>query len=184
VTRVYRVAALPLALALVGGTPPLRAHEAHGAPVIARAAGLAVAAPAGWRRIGEQDGRLLFLSPGPGEQGVVIARGQAMILVAPVAGWRRGGDLRAAIRAEQGDDRVIARRTLRFPAGGGTCREVEEVDTATEVGPGVEQVNAAFYCVIGDRAALVQLTHWPRDAGRARFRAAALKVVRSLRPEG
>lgn len=164
-------------LALVLGSAPVRAREAQ---TVVSSAGMSLVVPSGWRRLGQDDGRVLLLSPGPGEEGVVIARHQAMILVIPVEGWRPGDDLGPAIRAGLGDDRIIARRTLRIGKSLGDCRVVEEVDTVAEVGPGTEQNSAGFYCMARGRAVLVQVTHWPRDRARARFRAAALAVVRSL----
>ena len=169
------------ALGLLCGTAPASAPRTQ---TVATGAGLTLVVPAGWRRVGLSDNRLLLLSPGPGEEGVVIARHQAMILAMPVEGWQTGGDLESTIRGGLGDDRLIARRSLRLGRTARDCPVVEEVDTASEVAPGAEQINTIFYCVARGKAVLVQLTHWPRDPSRLRFRAVALKVIRSLRVSG
>lgn len=154
--------------------------EARRAPPDVTVAGFRVTMPSRWRPHGDQDKTLLYLSPGPGEEGVIIARHQAMIAVAPLNGWRPGDDLKQAIQAGLGDDRVVARRNLRLKRAG-DCAVVEEVDTASEVGPNTDQLNTGFYCVARGRAVMVQLTQWPHDPKRAAFRAAALGVVRSIR---
>lgn len=162
------------ALAMCAAPAAARRASAH-----VSVAGITATMPAGWRPHGDQDKALLYLSPGPGEEGVIIARHQAMIVVVPLEDWRPGDDLKRVIETRLGEDRVTARRGLRLK-GAGDCTSVEEVDTASEVGPDTDQLNAGFYCVARGRAVLVQLTHWPRDPKRAAFRAAALDVVRSL----
>ena len=168
-------------LALLPGTGPA---DARRPAAVATVAGLTLAVPAGWRLHGQSDNRLVLLSPGLGEEGVVISRHQAMILAMPVDGWKSGGDLEATIRAGLGDDRVIARRSLRLGRGARDCPVVQEVDTASEVGPGTEQINAIFYCVARGQAVLVQLTHWPHEPASMRYRAIALHVIRSLKVGG
>ena len=143
--------------------------------------GVSVAYPGGWRRHGTDRDRLLVLSPGPGAEGVVIARGQAMVNVMTVPDVPPGADLENVIARETGDAKVLARRQITLGGRAKACSHLSEVDTSDDVGPATAQLTDSFYCQAGRRLLVVSLTRWPGDPHALRYRRAALDMAASIR---
>ena len=154
--------------------------QAGASPRTASAAGVSIKHPAEWRHLQRSDGAIDLLSPGEGAEGVVIAKGQAEILVTPVVGFP-ATSLAGAADADVSEMQVLSRKL--FPAASSTsrsCGPITDVEALDEVGPGAKQRLTLLYCQTGARAWRILERSWANDPRRRHWRSIAIALARSL----
>ena len=141
-------------------------------------AGYSLRYPASWHPHGwggdRNPAQFLILSPGPGAEGVIIARNQALILAR----------MQAAGEAIPAGARPVATPPGATPA----CRQWRRQDAQDNVGPeervdpaALQEVVSLFCRTDGDRVMRLQLTFWARDRHGAAYLRTLRAVAGSLR---
>jgi hypothetical protein len=140
-----------------------------------------VAYPATWRPIGGSTDRLDILSSTDFAKGVVIARGEAEIIVIELRD-STGASLPQLIDRDLQGDSVLSRRDLPGAAGDTSgCRALTEIVSTWEVGPRAHEIDTVFYCLLHGRIFTTTLRNWPEDTQQVEYQRVALQVTRSLR---
>ena len=138
--------------------------------------------PAVWSRIGLLDGRTLdILSPGQREEGAVIGKGQAEIVVQPldpkapmgsqISQWLKGAD-------------VVVRRGKASGLHSPSCSSFETVtqdNNAADGGHPTFDRTSAFFCSGAERPLLLTVRYWRDDPKAVQHEAVARRMAASLR---
>jgi len=143
--------------------------------------GFSVLYPATWLGTRVSENRLDILSSAGGAEGVVIRRGQAVIVVRELQGAATAS-LSDLIDVTTDDDSVLSRQELHGEAAHGQgCTTLTEVVSRVELGPGAHNIVTAFYCELHGRKFGTLLRNWEGDKRQEEYQRVALHVARSLR---
>jgi len=136
--------------------------------------------PATWRPIGLSTDRLDILSSADHAKGVVIARGEAEIIVIELRD-SMGATLPQLIDLNIAGDSVLSRRNLLGEAGDASgCGALTEVVSTWMVGPATHEMHTGFYCELQGRTFATTLRNWPDDRRQEEYQRIALGVARSI----
>lgn len=143
------------------------------------ASGYSVAYPSSWSRIGADDNELDLLSPGEREEGVVIGRGQAEVIIDELSTTTALLDWQ---RRTAGSDPVSMKSYsgVEEPRGCGPLRAIS-TDIDGGQGSGDVERDVSLLCTAGHRRFGLLLRHWRDDPKAGAFLATALQIARSLR---
>jgi hypothetical protein len=167
--------------AVVAMTLSAAARGQGGWKAFTSSSGFSVAYPGTWRRIGGSTDRLDILSSSAFAEGVVIAQGEAEIIVVEIRD-STGASLSALIdRGYSRDDSILSRRDVPGTGISRRCAVLTEVVSTEEVGPGARERDTVLYCRLNGRTFATTLRHWPGDERHAEYERTALRVARSLR---
>ena len=139
--------------------------------------GYAVSYPGAWHRIGTSPDRLDIVSSTQHAEGVVIAPGEAEIVVlerTPAA----GAAVSDVIARDVLGDSVLSRREL--PHRGRPCDVLTEVVSRSQVGPDTYERDTEFYCALAGHIFTTTLRSWPDDRRQDYYRRLAEQVAASL----
>lgn len=143
--------------------------------------GFSVTYPSSWRRTGVSTDRLDILSSADFAPGVVIARGEAEIVVTELQD-SKGTSLSQLIDRYTRGESVLSRREVPGESADSRgCRTLTEIVFTFAVGPGVYEIDTIFYCELQGRKFSTASRNWTGDRRQAEYQRVALRVARSLR---
>jgi hypothetical protein len=142
--------------------------------------GFSVRYPKSWRQIRGRGAELDILSTGTRNEGAVIPRGAAEIIVReipPVTPSQFTDFLKQNYHVTIISDRAIQPTSTHV----GACAKMRFVNAGFEVAPGAVQLDTFALCTIQRRAFVVMLSRWASDADGAEWKRVTMDVISTIR---
>ena len=139
--------------------------------------------PADWWQKQMYPGRLVILSPGRGQTGVLIDKGQGGIIIA-VEAIDPNETLDQVIKYNIRNQELISESELKISdlQRNDGCSQLREVISRNEVGPGVFQINTGIFCELNDRKrVIILLLTWEDDKDFDKYKQIAEQIAMSIK---